>query len=61
MKGAKPLKLGEIYGPLMIALSCLCGAIINWGKSWFLVSILGFGVVICGIIVLLNIRRAKKE
>ena len=61
MKGAKSLRLGEIYGASIIGLSCLCGVMINWGKSWFLVSILGFGVVICGIIVLLKILRAKKE
>ena len=59
LKGAKPLKLGEIYGALMIALSCLCGAINNWENS-ILVCILGLGVV-CGTIVILDIRRAKKE
>ena len=60
LKGEKPLKLEKWrakYGALIIALSCLGSVIISLGNNWVLTSILGFGVLVCGIIGILDIRR----
>ncbi len=49
------------YGALMISVSCLCTVMISWGNNWVLTSILGLGVLICGILGIFDIRRAIKR
>ncbi|WP_226376911.1 hypothetical protein [Oceanobacillus halotolerans] len=60
MSDEKNSKLGKWqakYGALVIALSCLCSAIITWGNNWILTSVLGLGVLICGTIGIFDIKR----
>ncbi|KGP92319.1 hypothetical protein N780_01965 [Pontibacillus chungwhensis BH030062] len=47
----------EVYGALVIALSCLCTAIITWGDNWILSCILVLGILICGSIGIFDIIR----
>lgn len=60
MKGEKPLILEKWrakYGALITALSCLGSVIISWGNNWILTIILWTGVIVCGMIGILDIRR----
>lgn len=45
------------YAALVIALGCLYSVIIGWGENWILTSILGLGVIVCGIIGFCDIKR----
>lgn len=47
------------YAALVIALGCLYSVIIGWGEHWILTSILGLGVIVCGVIVFFDIMRFK--
>ena len=49
------------YGALFSSLSCLCGVFISWGNNWILTSILGLGVLVCGVIGIFNIWSSMTE
>ncbi|GGD09807.1 hypothetical protein GCM10011389_16640 [Pontibacillus salipaludis] len=47
----------EVYRALVIALSCLCTAIITWLDNWILSCILVLGALICGSIGVVGLIR----
>lgn len=51
-------KWRDKYAALVVALACLYSLIDSWGKNWFITSILGLGVLVCGTIAFFNIKRA---
>ncbi len=49
------------YGALATALACLYSVIISWGDNWFMTSLLSMGVLVCGTIGFLDIRRVLRQ
>ncbi|RHW37501.1 hypothetical protein D1B33_08160 [Lysinibacillus yapensis] len=49
------------YAASITTLACLYSLIVSWGENWFLTSLLGLGVFVCGSIGFFNLKRIRKN